>query len=84
MFDPVFKVQTDLKFNELLEKLKDYPGDLSAYIMRLKSLYGEMYDMGSILSTRYYSQAIDLQTCRATVKLLEKQNKALTETINFK
>lgn len=73
-----------MKFNTLLEKLKDYPGDLSAYIVRLKTLYAEMYDIGSVISTRYYSQAIDLATAKQNIKFLEREVRQLTETLNFK
>ena len=83
IYDPVFKFQTDARFARLTELLKDYPGDLSAYLLKVQNLYEEMYNIGSVISNRYCSAKIDIEVLRAEKKELEKIIIILNNEIDF-
>lgn len=70
-----------MKFIELLEILKSYPGDLTAYLLEIKNAYENMYHIGLILSTRYQHLQVDLLTLKDEKRLLEKQISAITQTL---
>ena len=81
LFDPTDKIRNDMKFIELLEILKTYPGDLTAYVLEIKTAYENMYNIGLILSTRYQHQQLDILTLKDMNRLLEKQLSATQQSL---
>jgi hypothetical protein len=81
--DPTFKVNTDLKFIELQKILKDYPGDLTAFVTRMKTLFDQNFDLLTIVSNRYASLMIDNDTLRDYNRMLERKIKELQAALDF-
>ena len=83
IFDPALKIKIDLEFIQLLDLLKNYPGDLTAFIVRLKMIYDEMYIAGIVFSTRYDSKNIDIETIKQENIYLKQEIESMKAANDF-
>lgn len=81
VFDPAKKISVEMLFSDATEKLKNYPGDLSALFLKMYNHYSEAYYLGNIYANRYYSVVSDNHLLQQENQLLNKQLTAVKQNL---